>query len=118
MPTWQQILRGYEEINAWFPLKRWPEWARRYFHNRHKDRKQRMQLWLVLWKSGMTPERAVYFVMFSGTYDRSAWLSMNDLVKKTKTPEGRTYLARFPVIDLTAGFVDYKGSTGARQWKG
>jgi len=53
----------------------------------------------------MEATRARYWVMWHQTYDRSAWSSMEDLVQKTRTEEGKIYLSKIPYFDLELGYV-------------
>lgn len=64
-----------------------------------------MYLWVFFWKNGMPPQRAVYWTMRHRSYDREAWRSIQDLVKKTETKSGRDYLNKIPVMDLIEGRV-------------
>jgi len=107
MSSNQKILKELQETDEFYEFKDWPLWAKQSFLNKHKDRKQRFWLWLFLWKNGMRPERAVYWVMRHGGYDRNAWSSLQDLVKQTYTKEGRSYLTKqgFAVYDMETGLV-------------
>lgn len=100
------MLQELRNADEFFPIGIWPQWAARSFLNKHKDRKARAYLFNFFWSNGMRPHRAVYWVMYHMTYDRSAWSSMQDLVKKTQTREGTAYLARmWPTIDLNENRV-------------
>jgi len=111
MPISQQeifelsALNAIEQSDEFFPFNKWPQWAKSLFLIKHKDRNQRFRLWIFFWKNGMEANRARYWVMFGGGYDRSAWSSMQDLVNKTQTPQGRAYLGKFPVYDILADKV-------------
>lgn len=88
----------------------WPAWAKQSLFKVHKNRSERMNLWVFLWKNGVPPEKAVEYVLFHGkvgltTYDASAISSMGDLVKKTLTRDGVSYLNKIKVWDMTAGAV-------------
>lgn len=64
-----------------------------------------MYMFLFLWNGGLPPDRAVYWTMWHGGYDRDAWRSIMDLVEKTKTPNGRRYLASIRVFSMMEGKV-------------
>lgn len=91
--------------DEFFHFRDWPKWARLSFFKKHKDRKERFQLFLFFWANGMRPESALRWIMWHGTYDTSAWRSMEDLVNHTKTPKGVAYLNKFPVYDMNTNRV-------------
>lgn len=101
----RQILKELEAADEFFPFNKWPPWAKHSFLKAHKNRNERMHMFVFLWKNGLRPQRAIYWTMRHGGYDRSAWRSIQDLAKKTESAEGRAYLNRIPVLDMHTGRV-------------
>jgi len=92
--------------------KTWPLfWIDKLFTG-HKDRRERYRLFVFLWKNGVPPDMAMDWTLYHGIntryfgYDRSAYSSLWDAVKDTKTQEGRAALNRTRCLDLTTGLVD------------
>lgn len=81
----------------------WPLWAKKSFVKTHKTRNERFYLWVFLWRNGVTPQKATYWTMMHGGYDKDAWRSITDLERKARTPEGRAYLAKPRVMILATG---------------
>lgn len=94
------ILRSLEMDEDFWPFKDWPLWAKQSFLKPHKNRNERYYLWIFLWKNGMEPHRASYWVMKHGGYDREGWQSIRDLENKAKTPHGRRYLGLPRIWDM------------------
>lgn len=84
--------------DEFYHYQEWPVYYRALFFKHHKNRRERFQLWLFFWANGMRPDRAVYWVMWHGGYDRSAHSSMQDLVRMALN--NPSYFRRFPVHSL------------------
>lgn len=66
-----------------FPhFKEWPLNKKQLFLKQHKKRNDRLELFLFLWGNGMRPERAMYWVLWHNTYDRSAIEDVQGMVRK------------------------------------
>jgi len=83
----------------------WPDLWRAMLFNPHKDRRDRYRLFVFLWGNGMQPHHAVFWVMWHGGYDRSAWNSIIDAANDTLTDAGRSRLRSAPIYSLEAGRV-------------
>jgi len=82
---------------------RWPQWARVSAYNPHKKRAERYRLFIFFWKNGMPPERAMHWVLYHNTYDRSAIRSMLQLVATSQNQYGAARLALTPVLVFGGG---------------
>lgn len=100
------VVSALDNADIFYPVASWPQWARQALQNPHKNREDRFNLFVFLWKNGMEAWRAQEWVMYHKTYDTSAWKSMQDVVNHTKTREGRLYLRRIPMMDMELGRVD------------
>jgi len=90
-----------------FPvLNTWPDLWKAIMFEPHKDRRQRYRLFVFLYSNGMMAHHAVYWTMWHGGYDRSAWGSIVDAANDTLTVDGRRRLAQCPVFNFELGRVD------------
>lgn len=86
--------------DEFYPIGMWPVWLQQIFLKRHKNRQERFKLWLFFWRNGMHRRRATYWVMSHGSYDRTAWASIQDLSRMSETREGQEYLNQFPILEI------------------
>nr|WAE42826.1 MAG: hypothetical protein [Cressdnaviricota sp.] len=108
-----------EVEDSFYPFHKWPKWAQKSFEKPHKDRRERMYLFVFFWKNGMEPTMAKNMVLAHGNipslairrrmqwgYDISAETSLDDLVDKTKTEAGKDYLLKIKVLNLDSNTVE------------
>lgn len=95
-----QLLRELRSADDFYEYESWPKWAQHAFIDPHKRFAERRNLWMFLWKNGMEPSRAKYYVLWHRTYDNAAILQVQDLVNKSHKEEGRQYLARFKTYNM------------------
>lgn len=105
--SWLALLEEWHELegDSFPPWREWPQLWVDMLLKQHKDRRERYRLFLFLWANGMEPQKAVFWVMWHFTYDKSAWLSITDAANLTITVSGRSELSKGKVFIISEGKV-------------
>jgi len=104
--------------DEFYPSDTWPDDFKRLFNAAHVTRYVRFKLILFFWRNGVEMHKAVAWVMSGSTrfrrdvrYDRSAWLSAQDMINQSRSLSGRSYLSSLPMFEYDAERV-------VRHWRG
>lgn len=96
-----------------YPIDTWPAWVKTLTFKEHKDRNERYNLLIWLWRNGVVEHIAEKIVMYHGNYegyryDRAAIQQMADLVKGLSRPGSKIYEAAHakPVFVMELERVD------------
>lgn len=103
----QHLENLFTSIADFPPPSSWKSsyWTRQLF-KQHKDRKERFLLFRFFVLNGMAAHSAVFWTMFHGGYDSSAWFSILDAYRLSLSAKGMAYLESLgPVWDVNRSRV-------------